>query len=134
MPCIKGWYLWKWTIFCYLIHSIIVYWSPCFVRVANLKLFCSIFRKICVCNTNKTGKSTNNFMSYLGLKNEIIIISHRQQPVANILIACGFWWNTPLFSFGMNIAYLSRSQFPSAIGWKKKCASYNHKITIWVCH
>ena len=27
-------------------HSIIVYGSPCFVRVANLKLFFLIFRKI----------------------------------------------------------------------------------------
>ena len=26
------------------------------------------------------------------------------------------------------------SQFPSAIGWRKKSSSYNHKTTIWVFH
>ena len=26
------------------------------------------------------------------------------------------------------------SQFPSAIGWKKKSSSYNHKGTFWVSH
>ena len=26
------------------------------------------------------------------------------------------------------------SQFPSAIGWRKKNLSYNHKTTIWVSH
>ena len=26
------------------------------------------------------------------------------------------------------------SQFPSAIGWRKKSYSYNHKTTIWVSH
>ena len=25
-------------------------------------------------------------------------------------------------------------QFPSAIGWREKSASYNHKTTIWVSH
>jgi hypothetical protein len=28
----------------------------------------------------------------------------------------------------------STPQFPSAIGWRKKNTSYNHKTTIWVSH
>ena len=28
----------------------------------------------------------------------------------------------------------SLPQFPSAIGWRKKSLSYNHKTTIWVSH
>ena len=29
---------------------------------------------------------------------------------------------------------LKSSQFPLAIGWRKKSDSYNHKTTIWVSH
>ena len=29
---------------------------------------------------------------------------------------------------------LITSQLSSAIDWRKKIASYNHKTTIWVCH
>ena len=35
----------------------------------------------------------------------------------------------PIFPYLIN-----RSQFPSAIGWRKKSNSYNHKTTIWVSH
>ena len=30
--------------------------------------------------------------------------------------------------------FLSKPQFPSAIGWRKKSTSYNHETTIWVSH
>ena len=53
-------------------------------------LFSELAEQFQVCNKNKTRESMNNILPYFDLNNEIIGISHRNQPVQQNGLALEF--------------------------------------------